>query len=215
MQVDIRQLEEWFASFNEAYFGGGLPVPKFAVGRSRTRLGTLSWKWQGRLFARRPCGYVLRVSNYYDADERHFKNVLLHEMIHLYVVSEELIDTSPHGVEFRKKMSEINAEGWNVTVSAKMSGAEKAVRERKRRQRVVLAVVMSSGKCLLSVVGRRYVGAVNRAVGRSSGVKSYSWYLSDDDYFADFPVVRTPRGRVVKRETYDRLTASMSRLGER
>lgn len=215
MQVDVRQLAEWFSSFNETFFGGRLPVPSFAVGKSRTRLGTLSWKWRGRLFARRPCDYVLRVSNYYDAGERHFKNVLLHEMIHLYIVSEGLIDTSPHGVEFRKKMSEINACGWNVTVTAGMSGAAKAGEERKRRQRIVLAVTMCDGKCLFSVVGRRYVGLVNRAVGRSADVKSYSWYLSDDDYFADFPVVRTPRGRVVRRETYNRLTASMSLLDER
>ena len=210
MQVDVRQLEEWLASFNETYFGGRLPVPSLAVGKSRTRLGSLSWKMRRKLFAKRPYDYVIRISNYYEADEKHFKSVLLHEMIHLYVVSEGIKDTSPHGKVFCKKMSEINAEGWNITVSAKMGGVAKACLRRKVCRRIVLAVTTQGGKCLLSVVGRRYVSAVDRAVRKSPDVKSCSWYVSDDDYFADFPVVRTPRGRIVNREVYDRFVASMS-----
>lgn len=214
MQVGVSQLEEWFSSFNETYFGGGLPVPRLAVGKSRTRLGSLSWKLRRKLFARRPCDYVIRISNYYDADERHFKNVLLHEMIHLYVVSNGISDTSPHGKVFRKKMSEINAQGWNVTVSARMEGVGKALSVGRRRKRIVLAVTTRGGKCLLSVVSRRYVGAVDGALRRSADVTSYSWYVSDDDRFADYPVVRTPRGRVVGREVYERIVASMQPLGK-
>ena len=210
MLVEVSRLRDWFAGFNVMYFGGALPEPAFAVGRSRTRLGSLSWRYRRVLLSRRPYGYVIRVSNYYDLDERQLKSVLLHEMIHLYVVSEGIKDTSPHGKVFRKKMSEINAEGWNITVSAKMGGVAKACLRRKVCRRIVLAVTTQGGKCLLSVVGRRYVSAVDRAVRKSPDVKSCSWYVSEDDYFADFPVVRTPRGRIVNCEVYDRFVASMS-----
>lgn len=187
-------------------------MPVFAVGRSRTRLGSLSWRVRRRLFAKTPCGYILRVSNYYDIDEHLFKSVLLHEMIHLYVVSQGIKDTSPHGVEFRRKMDEVNADGWNVSVSVKTGGWPAADTSRRRRRRTVLAVEMKDGRRLLSVVVGRYVKAVDHAVRRSPDVASLSWHVSCDDYFAGFPAVRTPRGRVVSRDVYDKMLSAMEPL---
>ena len=88
MQVNVELLKEWFADFNVRYFGGSLPVPAFAVGRSRTQLGCMSCKVRRRMFSKSYTDYTIRLSNYYDADERHFKNVLLHEMIHLCITVE-------------------------------------------------------------------------------------------------------------------------------
>ena len=209
MRVDVSQLKDWFTFFNGKYFSGQLPEPDFAVGRSRTRLGSLSWRYRLKLFRKTPCRYVLRVSNYYDMDELHFKSVLLHEMIHLYIVSGRLKDTSPHGTLFRRTMTEINADGWCISVSARMSSIKRAASPVKKRRRIVLAVRMTDGKCLLSVVSKRYVCAVDATVKRSPDVCSYSWHTSTDDYFADFPVVRTPRGRVVTKEIYDRMVSFM------
>ena len=103
MRVDASLLESWFALFNVRYFEGALPEPAFAVGRSRTRLGSLTWRYKYKLFSRRPCSYVIRVSNYYDLDELQFKSVLLHEMIHLHIVSRRLKDSSPHGKVCRRQ----------------------------------------------------------------------------------------------------------------
>lgn len=210
MRVDASLLENWFALFNVRYFEGALPEPAFAVGRSRTRLGSLTWRYKYKLFSRRPCSYVIRVSNYYDLDELQFKSVLLHEMIHLHIVSRRLKDSSPHGVLFRKIMNEINADGWHVSVSANMRGVSRSRCAAGRRKRIVLAACMADGRHLLSVVSPRHVMTVDHVVRRSSGVKSYSWHVSADEYFADFPVVRTPKGRIVSSDTYSRMLSSMS-----
>lgn len=210
MQVSVELLKEWFTGFNVRYFDGSLPVPAFAVGHSRTRLGSLTWRYKYKLFFRRPCSYVIRVSNYYDLDELQFKSVLLHEMIHLHIVSRRLKDSSPHGVLFRKIMNEINADGWNVSVSANMRGVSRSRCAAGRRKRIVLAACMADGRHLLSVVSPRHVMTVDHVVRRSSGVKSYSWHVSADEYFADFPVVRTPKGRIVSADTYSRMLSSMS-----
>jgi hypothetical protein len=209
MQVDVGTLGEWFSFFNNRYFGGGLPQPVLSVGMSRTRLGSLTWECRRRLFRRCPGGYVIRISNYYDVDERSFKNVLLHEMIHLYIVSKGIRDTSPHGKVFRLKMNEINADGWAVSVTSRMAGTPKNKSVREKRQRIILAVEMSDGKRLLSVVNRRYVAVVDAAVKRSGNVSSHSWYVSDEACFSDYPAVRTAKGRVVSPEMYDRMVASM------
>lgn len=209
MFVDASLLRGWFSLFNIEYFDGGLPEPAFAVGRSRTRLGSLTWRYRRRLFVKSPCDYVIRVSNYYDMDELQFKSVLLHEMIHLYIVSKGLKDTSPHGVLFREKMQSVNADGWRVSVSARMDGVGRAGVAGKKRRRIVLAVSMADGRRMLTVVSPGYVKAIDGVVRRSPDVESSSWYVSYDEYFADFPVVRTPKGRIVTAETYGRLVSSM------
>lgn len=135
---------------------------------------------------------------------------MLHEMIHLHIVSRRLKDSSPHGVLFRKIMNEINADGWHVSVSANMRGVSRSRCAAGRRKRIVLAACMADGRHLLSVVSPRHVMTVDHVVRRSSGVKSYSWHVSADEYFADFPVVRTPKGRIVSADTYSRMLSSMS-----
>ena len=209
MLVEVSRLRDWFAGFNVMYFGGALPEPAFAVGRSRTRLGSLSWRYRRVLLSRRPYGYVIRGSNYYDLDERQLKSVLLHEMIHLYIVAEGLRDTSPHGVLFRRKMDAINADGWGISVSAKIKEAALGTGAADKRRRVVLAVRMSDGRCLLSVVNPRYVGKIDSMVRRSADVAASAWYLSGDGYFADFPAVRSPKGRVVPADVFGRLVGQM------
>lgn len=212
MQVNVNQLKEWFSAFNKRYFGGGLPEPVLAVGRSRTRLGTMSWRTRRGLFSRSACDYTIRISNGFDMDERHFKSVLLHEMIHLYIVSGKIKDTSAHGVAFRRMMKSINADGWDIRVATRMGNEVKATGRPKQRRRVVLAVVTTGGKHILTVVNPRYVAALDRIMAVSRDVKTHSWHVSDDDYFALFPAVRTPKGRVVTAEVYNEKVAAMEKL---
>ena len=211
MQLNTDILSAWFTLFNQEYFDGRLPVPVLAVGKSRTRLGSLTWKYRRKLLSKQPCGYTIRVSNYYDADETAFKNVLLHEMIHLYIVSNRLKDTSPHGVVFRREMRRINADGWSVSVSAKVDGmAKSASVKARRRQRLVLAVAMKDGKRLLSVVSPRHARRIDGVIGRSENVEWHSWQVSSDEYFASFPTVRTPKGRIVTPDVFNRMLSSMT-----
>ena len=69
MQVDTDTLAAWFALFNQKYFDGRLPMPILAVGKSRTRLGSLTWRYRRRLLSKLPCAYTIRISNYYDVNE--------------------------------------------------------------------------------------------------------------------------------------------------
>ncbi|MDO4161108.1 MAG: SprT-like domain-containing protein [Prevotellaceae bacterium] len=211
MQVNVAQLSEWFAEYNAKYFADKLPLPTIAIGRSRTRLGSMEWKSQRKWLLKTSESYTIRISNYYDMEEKEFKNVLLHEMIHLQIVSQHMKDTSPHGKIFRQRMKEINADGWNITVSTKMSEAQKASTTRKRkRQRLILAITTHSQKYLLSVVSPKYAREINRILRLAPDVKSHSWFVSSDDYFSSFPTVRTPKGRCVTKEIYEEKTASMT-----
>lgn len=191
------------------YFEGKLIEPTFAVGRSRTRLGSLSWKVRSRHLFGVKFDYTIRLSNYYDLEERDFKSVLLHEMIHLYIESQHLKDTSSHGVIFRRIMQIINKDGWNIRVASKIDETKQAQTAKRKRSRVVMAVTITNGEHLFSVVNPHYAREINKRVAGSRGIKDVSWYVSDDDYFATFAAVRTPKGRVVSDEVFNEMTAAM------
>lgn len=212
MQVSVNQLTEWFSLFNDRYFNGRLPMPVIAVGNSRTRLGSMSWKRKKRQLFKSDDSYVIRVSNYFDMDETHYKNVLLHEMIHLCIVHRKIRDTSAHGVVFRKMMESINADGWEISVSTRIGDEVKRNTKANKRPKIVLAAVTAEGKHVLSVVNPRYAATLNRIMEASKDVSCFSWHISDDDYFTSFPMVRTTKGRVVTPEFHAGMVAKMKKL---
>lgn len=209
MQVTVSLLEKWFAEFNAKYFKGELPMPILAVGNSRTRRGTMSWRIRKKWFTKTKGDYKIRISNFFDVEEYDFKNVLLHEMIHLYIVSKGIKDSSPHGVVFHEIMRQINADGWKINVSEKMGNKVAVMHRKDVRWRVVMAIITTDGKYLLSVVNPRYVKLIGSVINRSPNVQSCSWYISQDDYFSSFPMVRSPKGRIVSKDIFCRFTKDM------
>lgn len=221
MQIDILWLKENFRKFNEQYFDGVLPTPHFYIGRSRTRLGSLAYK-RGLVlkhsifpFRKESIGtanaFTLTLSNYYDQTEYQFKNVLLHEMIHLSIAASGLKDTSPHGVIFRGMMSRFNREGWNISVTTPMRGTPKAYTGSKTiiQNYLVLAIEMTDGMHYLSSVNPKFAKALNRQLRTVPDIKSHNWYTTSDHWFENMPKVRTLRGRRVDVDTYKRKTTQM------
>lgn len=213
MQIDIIWLRGNFAAFNKQYFDGVLPTPRFHIGRSRTRLGSLSYK-RGLLWGGRGAAFTLSMSNYYDQTEYQFRNVLLHEMIHLSIAASGLKDSSSHGVIFRGMMARLNSYGWNISVTTPMRGTPKASTgsETVIRQYLVLALEMNDGKHYLSSVNPKFAKTLNNRLKRLGDVRHYAWYTTDDRWFEDMPRVRSLRGRPVSAETYERKTTAMKLL---
>lgn len=211
MQISVQWLEQWFTVFNEQYFDSGLPLPRLALSRSRTRLGSMSCKRLTRLLrGTKFSDFTIRLSNYYDLSEREFQNVLLHEMIHYSIAYTGLKDTSPHGVVFRRMADEFNRKhGWNIKVTGSTRGVRPA-KPQPDREFLVLALLLDSGEHLFSVVNPRYAHEIDRNIRSVSRVKNFSWYTTRDRYFMDFPRVRSLRGRRVSMDVYEKKTAEMT-----
>ena len=190
MQIDILWLRKWFDTFNQQYFDGGLPTPRFHIGHYDSALG---------------------MSNYYDQSEHQFQSVLLHEMIHLSIAASGLTDTAPHGVVFRGMMSRLNREGWHIHVTTSTRGMQKAYTgsERVIGQYLVLAIELADGRHFLSLVSPRHARALNERVRQASEVRQAAWYTTSDPWFADMPKVRSLRGRRVSAEVFANKTARM------
>lgn len=220
MQIDITWLRSNFRHFNNQYFDGRLPEPRFFIGRSKTQLGSLAYTrglmWGRQLFSKGNAtnAFTLTLSNFYDQTEYQFRNVLLHEMIHLSIAVSGVKDTSPHGVVFRGMMQRLNSEGWNIQVMTKMGNVKKAYTgsENIIRQYLVLAIEMTNGKRFLSSVNPRFARQINTRLKNVSEVAAWHWYTTNNRWFEDMPKVRSLRGRPVDDDTYERMTETMTPL---
>lgn len=212
MEIDVEILRRWFVVFNDAYFDGSLPMPEFSVGGASTRLGSCSCTMERRLFGTRMCKPKIRISRYYDISEHKYKSVLLHEMIHLCLFSRGVRDTSAHGREFRRLMDEINSHGWDVRVREKELLPVRGGNERKKKARLVVVAELKGRRCFFSVVNPRYKVELDHTLSASPSFLSHRWYTTEDPYFDRFPVVRSPRGRLVGKDELDKLMLIMREL---
>lgn len=172
--------------------------------------------WGRQLFSKgNPTNaFTLTLSNFYDQTEYQFRNVLLHEMIHLSIAVSGVKDSSPHGVVFRGMMQRLNGEGWNIQVMTKMESVKKAYTgsENIIRQYLVLAIEMTNGKRFLSSVNPRFARQINTRLKNVSEVAAWHWYTTNNRWFEDMPKVRSLRGRPVDDDTYERMTETMTPL---
>lgn len=214
MQIDILWLRTWFARFNRQYFNGDLPTPGFHIGRSRTRLGTMSFKRKSRWRRTRLYDFSISLSNYYDQTEHGFKNVLLHEMIHLAIAHSGVKDSSPHGVVFRSMMERLNRDGWDIRVMTSTKGVEKAHTGSAAviRQYLVLALEMADGRRFLSSVNPKFAKNIALQLPGIREIARHTWYTTDDRWFEDMPRVRSLRGRRVSTDLYCDKTSAMKAI---
>lgn len=211
MQIDKEWLSRWFAEFNRQYFSGSLPTPHLATGMSRTQLGTMSYKRKMKFGKTEYHDFTIRLSNYYDQSEEQFKNVLLHEMIHLYIACSGHKDSSPHGVIFCQMMQHLNQLGWNISISTKTNSLEnnKKATPNSKKTYLVLALKTTDGRHFLSSVNPRYARSLQKDLSRVKELESHQWYITDNRWFENMPCVRSLRGRSVSEEEFSKLIATM------
>ena len=156
----------------------------------------------------KPTDFVIKISRHYDISERQVQNVLLHEMIHYYIAFKGIRDTSPHGRAFKSLMHTLNSRhGWDITVSSRRAPAKEGGRPTLRK-RLVLAVTMNDGGHFLSVVNPAYRATLDSQARQESIIACHRWIESDDQFFHNFPTVRSLRGCKVDKATFDEKVAA-------
>ncbi len=212
MIVTIDWMEEWFKRFDQEYFGGKLPLPELGLTRAKTRLGQLAFKRSSRWGRTKLYDFKLSMSTYYDMTDKQAKSVLLHEMIHYIIGYTGLKDTAPHGVVFRGMMDNLNRKhGWDIRVMTSTKGwkvSETVVARKKAagpQTYLILAVELKDGKHFLSRVSPRFARSLERQLLTAKEVSSHNWYTTQESYFADFPQVRSLRGRRITKVDFEKL----------
>lgn len=216
MALTIDILHVWFRQFNADYFGDELPVPRIALSKARTRLGTMSCRRVRKLLRWTYTDFTIRISTYYECTEREFQETLLHEMIHYYIAYKNISDTSSHGKVFRQIMQQLNNEhGWHITITSSMHNHKLTPVQRKitvANYFLVLAIELDDGGRMLTVVNKRSIRRVYDALRCCRDIVNHRWYVTYDPYFNDFTCVRSLRARRVSIDVYNEKTAAMQPL---
>ena len=119
------------------------------LGRGKSYIGKCEFKRQRLPFGReKRYGFRLRFNTRADIPEREMEDTVIHEMIHLYILSRGIRDTSAHGKVFRSMIADINAKyGRHITVSHRMSKDEREnMQGMKPSWRLIAIVSMTDGR---------------------------------------------------------------------
>lgn len=192
MKATIKYVERKFAEFNQRMFGGKLPPIPVRMSDATTFLGMCVAKRRTLPDgSSRHEDFELRVSLRHDIPERELEDVIIHEMIHYFIMYNELADTAPHGELFKAMMRSINRTySRNITISRRSTPEERtATVEGKRKWHVIAAVRFSSGKHGVKVLPRVVPKILDyhRNVSAAAGIAGVELFLHDNPFFNRFP----------------------------
>lgn len=192
MDITIPYIKRKFGEFNQQIFAGRLPMPPIRLSHAKTFLGACVYKKRtGKDGRVEKYDFVLRISTRMDLSEQEVEDTILHEMIHYYIGYNQLEDTSPHGVVFRKIMAGINAKyGRHIVISHKSSKAQsEQVVDRHPRYHVVAVVSFHDGRTGIKVLPRVLTSILRYYNGAlaSREVAAVRLFMTHDAFFNRFP----------------------------
>ena len=114
-----------FLIFNDDYFDGVLPTPQLKSSHSYRTLGYFHCDVDD--FGN-PYNEIIEISNYYDYTFEQFRDVLVHEMIHYYLLYMGIDTKCSHGKHFKRMCRELN-EKYGVNLSTKIDISDYKINE--------------------------------------------------------------------------------------
>lgn len=201
----LTYIERKFEEFNKLCFDGKLKKIPFRLSNARTFLGKIEFKrkrtlWGGWKYV----DFVFCISKKMDLAESEVEDTILHEMIHYWILSNQLHDTSPHGKLFREKMMEINRKyNRNISVRHRVS-EEEHDRDREVRRHLICISRFRDGRCGITVAARTRLYQLWEEMPNFPNLEVLKWVCSTDPFFNRFPRSQTPRVYIVSAETLER-----------
>ena len=167
-------------------------------------LGCVRYKSKKPLFRKRQFfDFTLSISAFYDLDEEVLDDTILHEMIHLDILSNHMVDDSAHGPLFRQKMADINARfGRHITVSHR-GKLEQAPKERPV-QNILAVSLLQDGSWGITRPSQSKVFEIYHNLPKLYSLKETRWYNSSNPYFCSLPRSVKPRIYKITKEVLDK-----------
>jgi predicted SprT family Zn-dependent metalloprotease len=194
MRPTISYIQQKFEEFNQLCFEGKLlPLP-FKLSRARTYLGQIAYKRRRKfsLLGFRSGGveyydFVFRISTLLDLPQEEVDDTILHEMIHYYILSNQLKDTSTHGKLFRSIMNDINTKfGRHITISHRRT-KEEYEQDTCKRQHLICVMEMEGGKRGICIAAKTRLLSIWDTTKLVPAIRQAQWYLSHNFYFNRYP----------------------------
>ena len=186
-KLTIPYIRDRFEHFNRLCFDGQLVTPPIRLGRSRRVLGCVNYKQRkGKDGKLETFDYVLRISACFHLKARDMDDVILHEMIHYYILLNGIHDTSKHGQVFRRMMDEINQKhGRHITISHHSTSEE--LPEESAHPAMICLTQMKNGDTGITLCARTRIFHIYRELPLRFDIERMTWYYVEDPYFRRYP----------------------------
>lgn len=212
MIVTLAYLRRRFDEFNRLIFDNRLPLPHLRVNHSRGMLGCVRYKRHRGLFGKTTfSSFSLSISAFYDLTEEMLDDTILHEMIHLDILSNHSIDDSAHGSLFRSKMSNINTHfRRHITISHR--GKLQQAPNDKPVQNIIAVTELENGTWGITRPSLSRVFEIYHALPKYYKIRHTRWYNSRNPYFTSIPRSIKPKIYKADRCTLDKELAGAIEL---
>jgi hypothetical protein len=184
-------VQECFNRFNAEMFMGKLPKIPIVLTATRQQVACIRCKRiKGKC-----SNFSLRVSNILDLPQKMLEDVVIHELIHLCILSNGINDTSAHGTVFKAMMGKINTQ-WhrNITIKVDIEPEMQTARATGASRWMVFCLIkFKDGRNGITMCARTAVVSIAKTYARVNDILSVTWYCTSDLFFAKFPRSRTAR----------------------
>lgn len=213
MTVTQDYVEHKFEEFNVLIFDGKLKPLPVRLSSARTFLGQLRYRRVRSLIG--GCKFTdfqLVISRKLDMDERLLEDTVIHEMIHYYILSHQMRDTSAHGTIFRRMMTDINERfGRNISIRHRITD-EESEKDTEVRRHLICVSRFADGSLGITISARTSIFCLWRELPCLPNVVECSWYMSLNPYFNRFRRSRTPKIYRIDKDELEQHLVSAVRL---
>lgn len=191
MKITIDFIKNRFNTFNRTYFENTLPEPTFKLVNVRTYMGQMGRREYIRGPFRGKVEYILKINTRFEMDEAAMEDIVLHEMIHYYIMVKGIRDTSSHGRVFRQWMTLLNQRfGRHISITSPAHNGMENTNQPQKAKPVCLCH-LKDGEVGIMVPAFSRIHPLENLIRRTSEIVSTHWYVTEHPYFNRFPRSRT------------------------
>lgn len=196
--MKIAEIRKRFEIFNQLIFDNVLPAVPITTSNAKSFLGRLEYKIHYSLFrSKKYTDIRIKISTQFNLTDNETEDVLIHEMIHLYILVKQIKDTSAHGKIFRSIMHDINStHKRNIQISHKKTFIPPTL----QRQLSVALVTFYDGKRGIVVCNPKDVEKIQYKIHQRYNTKSVEWHTTNDSHFSIYPISRNGTIYKIKNE---------------
>lgn len=186
MRPTLQYIKEKFEYFNNLCFDGKLKMPPMRLTLRYATMGCTKYKLlidkEGHPIY---TDLSIEISIRRDLPEEEYIDTIVHEMIHYYILCNNLRDTSPHGILFKKKMNEIILKhGIRITIAFEPS--DEYMVKSISHTRYICIIDFKDESTGLAVVAKNKVFQYWDAILKLEKVRSVNWYVSNRSIFEKY-----------------------------
>lgn len=186
MRPTLQYIQEKFEYFNNLCFDGTLIMPPIRLTLRYATMGCTKHRVVRDQNA--PPVYSdfsIEISVRRDLPEEEYIDTLVHEMIHYYIICNNLQDTSPHGILFRTKMNEI-MQKHRIRITIAFEPSDEDMVKSISHTRYICIIDFKDEKTGLAVVAKNKVLQYWDAIIETDNVRGVKWYISNRAIFEKY-----------------------------